>query len=74
MNEKLSFGSPKVFNGIQEALVLALMLVSMLVLFYVNRDWTFKIGIATIVLAIIFLSTLAAGLMRQQREMNQAQA
>ena len=74
MNEKLSFGSPKVFNGIQEALVLALMLVSMLVLFYVNIDWTFKIGIATIVLAIIFLSTLAAGLMRQQREMNQAQA
>jgi len=64
----------KVFNGIQEALVLALMLVSMLVIFYVNIDWTYKIGIAIIVLAIIFLSTLAAALLRQQRETKQAQA
>jgi preprotein translocase subunit SecF len=74
VNEKLSFGTPKVFNGIQEALVLALMLVSILVLFYVNIDWTVKIGIGVIVFAIIFLSTLAAGLMRQQRETRQAQA
>ena len=64
----------KVFNGIQEALVLALMLVSMLVIFYVNIDWTYKIGIAIIVLAIIFLSTLAAALLRQQKETKQAQA
>ncbi len=64
----------KVFNGIQEALVLALMLVSMLVIFYVNIDWTYKIGIAVIVLAIIFLSTLAAALLRQQRETKQTQA
>jgi len=63
----------KVFNGIQEALVLALMLVSMLVIFYVNIDWTYKIGIAIIVLAIIFLSTLAAALLRQQRETKQVQ-
>ena len=70
----MSFGTPKVFSGIQEALVLSLMLVSMLVLFYVKIDWTFKIGIAIIVLAIIFLSTLAAGLMRQQREIKQTQA
>lgn len=64
----------KVFNGIQEALVLALMLVSMLVIFYVNIDWIYKIGIAIIVLAIIFLSTFAAALLRQQRETKQAQA
>ncbi len=62
----------KVFNGVQEALVLALMLVSMFVLFYIDIDWTFKIGIAVIVFAIIFLSTLAAALLRQQRELKQA--
>ena len=69
---KLSFGNMKVFNGVQEALVLASMLVSMFVLFYIDIDWTFKIGIAVIVFAIIFLSTLAAALLRQQRELKQA--
>jgi cbb3-type cytochrome oxidase subunit 3 len=64
----------KVFNGIQEALVLALMLVSVLVLFYVNIDFTYKIGIAVIVFTIIFLATLAATLLRQQKEIKQAQA
>jgi cbb3-type cytochrome oxidase subunit 3 len=70
----LSFGNLKVFNGIQEALVLALMLVSVLVLFYVDIDFTFKIGIAVIVFTIIFLATLAATLLRQQREIKQTQA
>ena len=71
---KLSLGNLKVFSGIQEALILALMLVSMFVLFYVDIDWVFKIGIAMIVFAIIFLATLAAALLRQQRELKQAQA
>ena len=71
---KLSLGNLKVFSGIQEALVLALMLVSMFVLFYVDIDWIFKIGIAVIVFTIIFLATLAAALLRQQRELKQAQA
>ena len=64
----------KVFNGLQEALVLALMLVTVLTLFYVNIDITYKIGIAAIVFTIIFLATLAATLLRQQREIRQAQA
>jgi hypothetical protein len=64
----------KVFSGVQEALVLALMLVSMFVLFYVDIDWSFKIGIAVIVFTIIFLATLAAGLLRQLREIKQNQA
>jgi hypothetical protein len=70
----LSFGNMKVFSGVQEALVLALMLVSMFVLFYVDLDWTFKIGIAVIVFTIIFLATLAASLLRQQRELKQTRA
>jgi hypothetical protein len=64
----------KVFNGIQEALVLGLMLVTVLTLFYVNIDITYKIGIAAVVFTIIFLATLAATLLRQQREIRQTQA
>ena len=64
----------KVFNGIQEALVLGLMLVTVLTLFYVNIDITYKIGIAAIVFTIIFLATLAATLLRQQKEIRHAQA
>ena len=63
----------KVFSGVQEALVLALMLVTILALFYVNMDITYKIGIAVIAFAIIFLATLAAALLRQQKEIKQAQ-
>jgi hypothetical protein len=70
----LSFGSLKVFNGIQEALVLGLMLVSVLALFYVDMEISYKIGIAVTVFTIIFLATLAATLLRQQRENKQAQA
>ncbi len=62
----------KIFSGIQEALVLALMLVSIVALFYVNMDITYKIGIAVIVFAVIFLATLAATLLRQQREIKRA--
>jgi len=62
----------KVFNGIQEALVLVLMIVTVLTLFYVKIDIIYKIGIATIVFTIIFLATLAATLLRQQREIRQA--
>jgi uncharacterized membrane protein YGL010W len=69
----LSFGT-KAFSGIQEALVLALMLVTVFTLFYVNLDITYKIGIAAIVFTIIFLATLAATLLRQQKEIRQAQA
>ena len=64
----------KVYSGIQEALVLALMLVSMFVLFYVDIDWAFKIGIVVMVFAILFLATLASALLRQQREVKRAQA
>jgi hypothetical protein len=63
----MSFG-PKVFSGIQEVLVLALMLVSVFALFYVNIDITYKVGIAIIAFAVIFLSTLATQILRQQKD------
>ncbi len=62
----MSFG-PKVFSGVQEALVLALMLVSVFAIFYLNIDITYKIGMVVIVFAVIFLTTLAAQILREQQ-------
>jgi protein-S-isoprenylcysteine O-methyltransferase Ste14 len=70
----LSFGNMKVFSGVAEALVLALMLVFFFMLFYVDMDIMYKIGIGAIVFTIMILATLAAGLLRQQKELKRAQA
>lgn len=71
----LSFGRIKVFSGIQEALVLALMLISVLALFYVEMDIVYKIGIGILAFTIMFLSMLGAQILKQQKEaMKQAQA
>ncbi len=69
----MSFG-PKVFSGVQEMLVLALMLVTVFALFYVNMDIMYKVGIAVIVFTVIFLTTLATQMLRQQKEIKQATA
>ena len=70
----MSFGNMKVLSGVQEALVLALMLVFVLVLFYVNIDFSYKIFIGVIVFATILLAIFAATLMAQQREIKRAQS
>lgn len=64
----MSFGNLKVFTGIQEMLILALMLISILALFYLDVEFTFKIGIIVIVFVIIVLSTMAAQLLKIQKE------
>jgi hypothetical protein len=63
----LSFGT-KVFSGIQEVLVLALMIVAVFGLFYVNIGIMYKVGIAAMVFSVIFLMTLATQVLRQQKE------
>ncbi len=62
----------KNFSGVQEVLVLALMLVSVFALFYVDIDIMYKVGIAVLVFSVIFLTTLAAQILRQQKESKQA--
>ena len=62
----MSFG-PKVFSGVQEMLVLALMLVSVFAIFYVDMDVTYKIGMIVIVFAVVFLTTLATQMLKQQQ-------
>jgi hypothetical protein len=65
----LSFGNmTKVFSGVQEVLVLALMMISVFALMYVEMDLTYKIGIAVLTFTIIFLATLATQILRQQKE------
>jgi len=70
----LSFGNLKVLNGIQEALVLGLMLIFVLTIYYVDISWTYKLGIGILTFTIIFLAVSAASILRQQREMRKAQA
>ncbi len=65
----MSFGtSQKVFSGIHEALILALMLVTVFALFYFDISVIYKVGIAVIVFGVIFLSTLATQILRQEKE------
>lgn len=70
---KVSFGNMKVFTGVQQALFLVLMLVTLLAVFSTNWNFTYKVGIALIAFAILFLSTLAAALLQQQKEIKQTQ-
>lgn len=70
---QLSFGNIKVFSGIQQALVLALMMITMLTLFYVDIDFMYKIEIAVFSVTIIFLATLATAILRQQKENRESQ-
>ena len=64
---QLSFGT-KVFSGVQEVFILALMVVAVFGLFYVNIGITYKVGMAVIVFSVIFLMTLATQILRQQKE------
>jgi hypothetical protein len=70
----LSFGSLKVLGGIQEVLVLGLMIVFVLTIFYVDISWTYKLGIGILTFAIIFLAVTAASILMLQREIKKNQA
>ena len=56
------------FSGVQEALVLALMLVSVFAILYVDMSIMYKVGIVAIVFSMIFLMTLATQILREQKE------
>ena len=58
-------------NRVQEALVLALMLVFIFAVIYSDIEFAYKIGIAVLVFAIIFLTGLASQAMKQQEEKKQ---
>jgi hypothetical protein len=62
----------KSLSGVQEILVLALMLVSVFAIFYSDMELTYKIGIAALAFSIIFLATLASQVLQQEKENRQA--
>jgi len=55
-------------SGVQEALVLALMLVSVFALFFSDIEFTYKIGIAALAFSVVFLASLASQLLKQEDE------
>ena len=69
----MSFGNLRVFNGIQEGLILVLMLVTMFVVIYVDIEFIYKVGIVVFAIAIVFLSTLASAMLRLQKELRENQ-
>ena len=68
MSLRLGLGN---LSGVQEVLVLALMLVSVFVLFFSDIDLAYKIGIAALAFTVIFLTSLASQLLKQDKEKNQ---
>jgi len=65
MSLRLGLGN---MSGVQEILVLALMLVSILALFFSDIEFTYKIGIVALAFSIIFLTSLANQLLSQEKE------
>ena len=58
-------------NRVQEALVIALMIVFIFAVTYSDIEFTYKIGIAVLVFTIIFLISMASQAMKQQEEKKQ---
>jgi hypothetical protein len=61
-------------RGIQEILVLILMIVLVFALLYSPLDLTYKIGIAVLVFSVILLTTLATEALKQEKERQRIQS
>jgi hypothetical protein len=55
-------------GAVQEILVLALMLVSVFALFFSDIEFMYKIGIVVLSFSVIFLTTLASQLLKQEEK------
>jgi hypothetical protein len=65
MSLRLGLGN---LSTVQEVLVLALMLVSVFALFFSDMDFAYKLGIAVLAFSVIFLTSLASQLLKQEKE------
>ncbi len=68
MSLRLGLGN---LSTLQEVLVLALMLVSVFALFFSDIEFTYKIGIAALAFSVIFLTSLASQVLKQEKEKKQ---
>ena len=55
-------------KGIQEILVVALMIVMMFMLIFTTLNLVYKIGIAVLVFSVILLTTMATEALKQEKE------
>jgi len=62
MSSRLGLNS---LSGVQEILVVILMLISFVAIFYSDIEAGYKIGIAALVFGIIFLASLATQVLKQ---------
>ncbi len=68
MSLRLGLGN---MSAVQEVFVLALMLVSILAIFFTDLELAYKIGIATLVFSLIFLTSLATQLLKEGKQNRQ---
>ena len=68
MSLRLGLGN---LSTLQEVLVLALMLVSVFAIFYSDMELAYKIGIAVLAFSVVFLTTLASQVLKQEKENRQ---
>lgn len=55
-------------STVQEVLVLALMLVSAFALFFSDLELVYKVGIAALAFSLVFLTSLASQLLKQEKD------
>ena len=58
-------------SAVQEVFVLALMLVSVFAIFFSDLELAYKIGIAALVFTLIFLTSLATQLLKEEKDNKQ---
>jgi hypothetical protein len=68
MSLRLGLGN---MSAVQEVFVLALMLISIFAVFFTDLELAYKIGIATMVFSLIFLTSLATQLLKEGKENKQ---
>ena len=70
----MSFGNlNKVFGRPVQELILALMLITVFSVIWLDIDLSYKIGIAVSTFSIIMLASLATAILREQKEMRKQQ-
>ena len=68
MSLRLGLGN---MSTVQEILVLALMLVSLFALFFSDIELAYKIGIGALAFSLVFLTSLASQLLKENKENKQ---
>jgi len=69
----MSFGSKRLLSGVQEVFSIVLTLITVLVLFYGEMDFTYKIAIALFSFTLIFLMNIAYAYLKLQKEQRERQ-